>query len=40
VGVSEGDQVVFAKYSGTKTRLDDEDHLILNSNDPLGVVEE
>jgi chaperonin GroES len=40
VGVSEGDLVIFAKYSGTRIRLDDEDYLILNSDDLLGVVEE
>ena len=40
VGVSEGDGVVFAKYSGTRIRLEDEDYLILNSDDLLGVVEQ
>ena len=40
VGVSEGDVVVFAKYSGTRIRLEDEDYLILNSDDLLGVVEQ
>jgi len=40
VRVSEGDVVVFAKYSGTKISLDNEDYLILNSDDLLGVVEE
>ena len=39
-GVSEGDLVVFAKYSGTETRLNNEDYLILDSDDLLGVVEE
>ena len=38
--ISEGDLVVFAKYSGTKVRLDEEDYLILDSDDLLGVVEE
>jgi chaperonin GroES len=40
VKVSEGDQVVFAKYSGTRIRLDEEDYLILDSIDLLGVIEE
>jgi co-chaperonin GroES (HSP10) len=31
--------VVFATYSGTKVDLDDEEHLILNSDDLLGIVE-
>jgi chaperonin GroES len=38
--ISEGDLVVFAKYSGTKIKLDNEDYLILDSDDLLGVVEE
>jgi chaperonin GroES len=37
--VSKGDLVVFATYSGTKVDLDDEEHLILNSDDLLGIVE-
>ncbi len=40
VGVSEGDVVVVAKYSGTRIRLEDEDYLIFNSDDLLGVVEQ
>ena len=38
--VSEGDLVVFARYSGAEINLDGEDHLILNSDDLLGIVEE
>jgi chaperonin GroES len=38
--ISEGDLVVFAKYSGTKINLDNKDYLILDSDDLLGVVEE
>ena len=38
--VNEGDLVVFAKYSGTQITLDDEDYLILNADDLLGIVEE
>ena len=37
--VSAGDLVVFDKYSGAKITLDDEDYLILDSDDLLGVVE-
>ncbi len=40
VKVAEGDVVVFAKYSGTDISLDDEDYLILDSDDILGIVEE
>lgn len=39
VKVVEGDVVVFAKYSGTEIELDDEDYLILDSDDILGIVE-
>ena len=37
--VSEGDIVLFAKYSGTEIKLDDEDYLILDADDLLGIVE-
>ncbi len=37
--VSEGDLVVFAKYSGTGIKLGDEDYLILDVDDLLGIVE-
>lgn len=40
VEVSEGDLVVYAKYSGTNIKLDNEDHLVLGSDDLLGVIEE
>ena len=40
VKVSEGDVIVFAKYSGTEIRLDNEDFLILDADDILGVVED
>ncbi len=37
--VNEGDLVVFAKYSGTGIKLGDEDYLILDVDDLLGIVE-
>ena len=37
--VNEGDLVLFAKYSGTEIKLDDEDYLILDADDLLGIVE-
>ena len=40
VKVGEGDVIVFAKYSGTEIRLDNEDYLILDADDILGVVED
>jgi chaperonin GroES len=39
VKVSEGDVIVFAKYSGTEIKLDGEDYMILDADDILGVVE-
>jgi chaperonin GroES len=36
---SQGDVIVFAKYSGTEISLDGEDYLILEARDVLGTVE-
>lgn len=38
-GVVEGSVVVYAKFSGTEIKLDDETHLILGSDDLLGIIE-
>ena len=40
VKVNQGDVIVFARYSGTEIRLDNEDYLILDADDILGVVED
>jgi chaperonin GroES len=40
VKVSEGDVIVFAKYSGTEIKLDGEDYMILDADDILGIVED
>ena len=37
--VSTGDVVVIGKYAGTEFKLDDEEHLIVEGEDILGVVE-
>ncbi|GBE30951.1 MAG TPA: co-chaperone GroES [Bacteroidetes bacterium] len=37
--VSVGDQVLFAKYGGTEVTVDDEDYLLVNRTDILGVLE-
>ena len=34
-----GDQVIFARYSGTEFKIDDEEFLILSEKDVLGVIE-
>lgn len=39
VKVTVGDVVLFAKYTGTEVRLDDVDHLIIDTTDILAVVE-
>ncbi len=37
-GISEGDTVVFAKYSGSEIVLDNNEYLILNSDEILGLL--
>ena len=34
-----GQRVLYAKYSGTEFKIDDEDHLFLRESDVLAVVE-
>ncbi len=36
--VSNGDKVIYAKYSGTEVKLDDKKYLILSEKDILAVV--
>ncbi len=37
--VKVGDQVIFAKYSGTEVKLDDEEYIIVKQNDILAIVQ-
>jgi chaperonin GroES len=37
--VGAGEVVVLAKYSGTEVKIDGEEHLIVDADDILGVVE-
>lgn len=37
--VKAGDEVVFAKYSGTEIKLDGKEYLILSERDILAVIE-
>ncbi|ARR02588.1 10 kD chaperonin (cpn10) [Campylobacter vicugnae] len=37
-GLSVGDIVVFAKYSGSEITLDDKKYLVLNTEDILGII--
>ena len=39
IDISQGDTVLFAKYSGTEFKLEDEDLLILSERDVLAVIE-
>ena len=39
LGVKAGDEVVFAKYSGTPIKHDGKDYLILEERDILAIVE-
>lgn len=38
IKVAIGDRVLFPKYTGTEIRLDDEDHLIIESADLLAIL--
>ena len=38
--MSTGDVVVLAKYSGTEVKIEGEEHLIVDADDILGVVED
>lgn len=40
MNVQPGQQVLFAKYAGTEFKLDDEEYLILQEKDILGIIEE
>ena len=37
-GISEGDRVVFVKYSGSEITLDNKKYLVLNTDDILGII--
>jgi chaperonin GroES len=39
IDVKVGDLVLFAKYSGTEFKLEDDDLLVLNERDVLAVIE-
>lgn len=38
--VKKGDQIIFAKYSGTEIKLDGEEYLILEEDDILGTIKD
>ncbi|MBM3256562.1 MAG: co-chaperone GroES [Candidatus Moranbacteria bacterium] len=39
IQVKAGDKIIFAKYSGSEIKIDEEEYLILKSEDILAVVE-
>lgn len=40
MNVKPGQHVLFAKYAGTEFKIDDEEYLILQEKDILGIIEE
>ena len=38
MSVTEGDEVLYGKYSGTEVTLDGEEYLIMRESDILGIV--
>ncbi|MBD3238475.1 MAG: co-chaperone GroES [Candidatus Moranbacteria bacterium] len=36
--VKKGDQIIFAKYSGTEIKINNQEHLILKSEDILAII--
>jgi chaperonin GroES len=40
IDVKAGDRVLFGKWSGTEVKIDDEDYLIMNESDVMGVLVE
>ncbi|MBM2830283.1 MAG: Co-chaperonin GroES [Gammaproteobacteria bacterium] len=39
VDVKVGDKVLFAKYSGTEVKINDEEYLVMREEDIMGVIE-
>lgn len=40
IKVAVGDRVLFPKYTGTEVRIEDADHLIIDSSDLLAILRE
>jgi len=38
IGVVEGDEVLFGKYSGTEIKIDGEEFLIMREEEVLGII--
>jgi len=39
MSVKAGDKVLFGKYSGTEVKLDEEEYMIMNEGEILGIIE-
>ena len=37
--VKVGDKILYGKYSGTEIKMDDQEYLIMNQDDILGIIE-
>ncbi|NJP06900.1 MAG: co-chaperone GroES [Chloroflexaceae bacterium] len=40
MSIQAGDKVLFAKYSGTEFKIDEEEYLIISEKDILGIIQE
>jgi chaperonin GroES len=38
IEVKAGDRVLFGKYAGTEIKIDDDEHVILGSDEILGII--
>lgn len=39
LGVKEGDEVLFGKYSGTEVKISNQDFIVMREDDIMGVVQ-
>jgi chaperonin GroES len=39
MNVKVGDKVLYGKYSGTEVKIDDQEYLIMNQDDILGILQ-
>ena len=38
LGVKEGDEVLFGKYSGSEIKLDNKEYLVMREDDIIGII--
>ncbi|MCB4791110.1 MAG: co-chaperone GroES [Elusimicrobia bacterium] len=39
MNVKVGDKILYGKYSGTEVKIDDQEYLIMNQDDILGIIQ-